>query len=265
MAKITLASVAVITALLMGGCSSLTKEYDETAGWSAQKIYSEAKDSLDTGAYDRAIKLYERLEARYPYGPYAQQAQIEIAYTYYRNGDAASALAACDRFIRLHPNHPNVDYVYYLKGLVDFNEDLGLLGALANQDLSDRDPKGAKESFDTFRTLVTRFPDSKYAPDARQRMLYLVNSMALHEVHVASYYYKRGAYVAAVNRAQSALRDFPHAPATEEALFIMVKSYDAMGLDTLRDDSDRVMHQNFPNSEYFKRGLASNAPWWKLW
>jgi outer membrane protein assembly factor BamD len=247
------------------GCGLLPKETDETAGWSANKLYAEAKDAMGEGAYDRAIKLFEKLEARYPYGRFAQQAQIETAYAYYKLGEKALAIAACDRFIRLHPNHPHVDYAYYLKGLVNFGEDLGLLGHISMQDLTERDPRAAQEAFESFRALVTRFPDSKYAPDAVQRMAYLVNALASLEVHVARYYMRRGAYVAAANRAQTAIVTYPDAPANEEALFILVQAYDALGMNDLRDDAERVMRKNFPNSAYFKRGLERDVPWWKLW
>lgn len=258
-------SLLLAVALLLGGCSLLPDQVDETAGWSANKLYAEAKEALDSGTYDKAVKYFEKLEARYPYGRYAQQAQLEIAYAYYKQGETASAIAACDRFIRLHPSHPNVDYAYYLKGLVNFNEDLGLLGYVSNQDLTERDPKAAKESFDAFKDLVTRFPDSKYTPDATARMKYLINALAAHQVHVATYYMKRGAYVAALNRAQTSIKTYPDAPANEQALFIMVKAYDAMGMNDLRDDAERIMRKNFPNSEYYKRGLNREEPWWKLW
>ncbi|MDE2599744.1 MAG: outer membrane protein assembly factor BamD [Rhodocyclaceae bacterium] len=260
-------AVSLLSALLLAGCGLLPDQADETAGWSPSKIYSEAKSSMSDGAYDKAIKYFERLEARYPYGRYAQQAQLETAYAYYRQGEAASAIAACDRFIRLQPNHPNVDYAYYLKGLANFNEDLGILGYVSNQDLTERDPKAARESFDAFRDLVTRFPDSKYAPDARDRMNYLVNALASHQVHVANYYMRRGAYVAAANRAQSAIKNYPDAPANEAALAIMVKSYDALGMTDLRDDAERVMRKNFPNSDYYSKGkdYGRNVPWWQLW
>jgi outer membrane protein assembly factor BamD len=165
----------------------------------------------------------------------------------------------------LHPNHPNVDYVYYLRGLVNFNEDLGILGSVSNQDMTERDPKGAREAFDAFKELVNRFPDSKYAADSVARMKYLVNALASHEVHVARYYMKRTAYLAAINRAQYALKNYPDAPATEEALFIMVKAYDLLGMNDLRDDIERVMRKNYPKSEYYTRGLDRKEPWWKLW
>ena len=262
-------SVAVIFALilstLVSSCGLLPEVADETAGWTPNKLYAEAKDAMREGAYDKAIKYFEKLESRYPYGRYAQQSQLEVAYAYHKQGEAASAVAACDRFIRLHPSHPNVDYAYYLKGLANFNEDLGMLGYVSNQDLTERDPKAAKESFEAFKDLVTRFPESKYAPDATLRMKYLVNALAAYEVHVARYYMKRGAYVAALNRAQTAIKTYPDAPANEEALFVMIKAYDALGMDDLRDDTERVMRKNFPKSEYYVRGLNRPEPWWKLW
>lgn len=258
-------SLAVFLAMLLAGCGMLGDVKDETATWSANRLYAEAKEAMADGVYDTAVKHFETLEARYPYGRYAQQAQLEIAYAYYKSNDIPSALAAADRFIRIHPNHPNVDYVYYLKGIVNFNEDLGLLGYIAGQDMSERDPKAAKESFEAFRELTVRFPDSKYTADAVQRMAYLVNSLASHEVHVARYYFRRGAYVAAVNRAQYALKTYPQAPALEEALYIMMRAYDALGMTDLRDDAERVMRKNFPDSELYAHGMARKLPWWKLW
>ena len=262
-------SLAVIAAFFLAmqlaGCGIFGETKDETAGWSANKLYTEAKEAMNDGSYDKAIKFYEKLESRYPYGRFAQQAQIDIAYAYWKSGEPASAIAACDRFIKLHPDHPNVDYVYYLKGLIGFNEDLGLLGFVSNQDPTERDPKSARAAFDAFKELATRLPDSKYTPDAVARMKYLVNALASQEVHVARYYMKRGAYLAAVNRSQFALKNYPDAPAIEEALFIMVKAYDQLGLNDLRDDAERVMKKNFPKSEYYARGLNRPEPWWKLW
>ncbi|BCB27754.1 outer membrane protein assembly factor BamD [Sulfurimicrobium lacus] len=258
-------SLALILLLLVTGCGLLPEVQDETKGWSAQKLYSEAKNEMNDGNYSKAIKYFETLEARYPYGRYAQQSQLEEAYAYFKDNEPVSAIAACDRFIKLHPNHPNVDYAYYLKGLANFNEDLGLLGAIADQDLSERDPKAAKDSFEAFRELVTRFPKSKYAPDAAARMKYLVNTLAASDVHIARYYARRGAYVAAVNRAQIVLQEYPQTPATEEALAIMVQSYDAMGLNDLRDDTRRVLSKNYPNSKFLNGSSQSKKPWWRLW
>jgi len=237
-----------------------------TAGWSANKLYAEAKDELQSGNYEQAIKYYEKLEARYPYGRYAQQAQLEIAYAYFKDNEPAQAVAAAERFIKLHPNHPSVDYAYYLKGLANFNEDLGWTGYISGQDLTERDPKAAREAFDAFKTLVTRFPESRYAPDSIARMNYLVNALASHEIHVARYNRKRGAYVAAANRVQYALKTYPRAPANEEGLMILVEAYDKLGLNVLRDDAERVMKKNFPDSRYLKgyAGKASRS-WWRPW
>ena len=263
-------SLAVIAALflatLVAGCGLLPDMKDETVGWSANKLYTEAKEALDDGAYEKSIKYFEKLESRYPYGRYAQQAQIDIAYAYWKSNEPASAVAACDRFIKLHPNHPNVDYVYYLRGLVNFNEDLGLLGLISQQDMTERDPKGARESFDAFKELVIRFPDSKYTPDAILRMKYLVNALASLEVHVARYYFQRGAYVAAIGRAQAALADYQGVPALEEALYILIQSYDALGMTQLRDDARRVMQSSYPQGVYATGTVkAKSNPWWKFW
>ena len=220
---------------------------------------------MSSHEFAKAIKYYEKLEARYPYGRYAQQAQLEIAYAYWKDNERASAIAATERFIKMHPNHESVDYAYYLKGLINFNDQGGLLSLLTNEDISDRDPKGAREAFSAFNELVTRFPDSKYTPDGAARMKYLVNALAQHEVYVARYYMKRGAYVAAANRAQHAVQTYPQAPALEEAVFVMVKAYDALGMSDLRDAADRVMRTNFANSRYLTGKIEKNVPWWKLW
>ncbi|MDR1367284.1 MAG: outer membrane protein assembly factor BamD [Candidatus Accumulibacter sp.] len=263
----SLAAIASFSLLLLlPGCAFFSQTRDETSAWSANRLYTEAKEAMMDGAYDQAIKYYETLEARYPYGRFAQQAQIDIAYAYWKSNERASALAACDRFVKLHPNHPNVDYVYYLRGLINFNEDQGILGFISRQDMTERDPKGARDAFEAFRELVTRFPDSKYTPDSIQRMKYLVNALALLEIHVARYYLRREAYLAAVNRAQYAINHYSGAPAIEEALFIMIQAYDRLGMNDLRDDSERVMKKNFPKSEYYVRGLENpKAPWWQLW
>ena len=257
--------LALLFALAAAGCAGLS-EKDETVGWSAQKLYSEAKDEMNSRNWEKAIKYLEKLEARYPYGRFAQQAQLDVAYAYYKTGERASAIAAADRFIKLYPNHPNVDYAWYLKGLVNFNENQGILAVFDNPDMTDRDPKASHQAFESFKEVVTRFPESKYAEDSTARMRFLVNSLAWNEVHVARYYMKRGAYIAAANRAQYAVQNYPNAPAIEEAVFIMVKAYDALGMDDLRDGADRVMKKNFPQSKYLSpKGFKRDVPWWKLW
>jgi outer membrane protein assembly factor BamD len=255
---------ALALAFVLAACSSTSE--DKTANWSPNKLYAEAKDEMQSGSYDKAVPLYEKLEGRAAGTPLAQQAQLEKAYAQYKSGDQAQAVTTLDRFMKLHPASPALDYALYLKGVVNFNDNLGAFAFLARQDLSERDQKASKESFEAFKELATRFPDSRYAPDARARMAYIVNSLAQYEVHVARYYYQRGAYVAAANRAQNALADYHDVPALEEALYILVQSYDALGMNQLRDDAKRVMAKNYPNSEYLTRGFkGKQGPWWKLW
>ena len=258
----------LLAVLLLGagaGCSSLG-EQDETIGWSAQRLYGEAKDAMASKEWAKAIKYLEKLEARYPYGRFAQQAQLEVAFAQWKDGERALAIAAADRFIKLYPNHPNVDYAYYLKGLVNFNELSGLLTWLTSPDMTDRDPKATREAFEAFKEVATRFPESRYADDSSARMRYLVNALASHEVHVARYYMKRTAYIAAANRAQYAVEHYPNSPPVEEAFYILVKAYDLLGLNELRDAAERVMRTNFPNSPYFTPGgPRKDIPWWRIW
>ena len=253
----------LLVAVSLGGCSLLPEVKDPLASLTAEQLYRQAKDAMAEGNYSKAIKLYESLEARFPYGRYAQQAILEGAYANYRVGETATAIAACDRFIRTYPNHPSVDYAYYLKGLVYFREDQGLIGYVYELDLSEREPKSMRESFNAFKELVAKFPESKYTPDSLDRMRYLANSLALYEVKVARYYYNRGAYVAAINRAQTTLISFPRTPAEEDALDLLIKSYDKLGLTQLRDDKQQILRLTFPNSEFFAE--SPRKPWWKLW
>ena len=235
------------------GCSS--KPVDPTSNWSPNKLYAEAKDEARSGAYDKAIPMFEKLEGRAAGTPLAQQAQLEKAYAQYKGGEQAQAIATLDRFIKLHPASPALDY-----------ENLGLLGSIARQDLSERDQKAAKESFESFKELANRFPESRYAPDAKARMGYTVNSLAQSEVHVARYYYSRGAYVAAINRAQTAIADYRDVPALEEAAYIVYKSYDALGMTQLRDDTRRIIEKTYPQSEFLSKGFrAADNPWYKFW
>ena len=258
------ATVAAGLVLILAGCSSTP--VDATAGWSPSKIYTEAKDEVAAGAYDKAIVLFEKLEGRAAGTPLAQQAQLDKAYAHYKSGEPAQALAAIERFLKLHPASPALDYALYLKGIVNFNDDLGIFSAITRQDLSERDQKAAKESFESFKDLITRFPQSRYSPDASQRMAYIVNSLADYEVHVARYYFARGAYVAAINRAQVAVSDHQNTPSVEEALMILVKSYDALGMTQLRDDAQRILAKNYPQSPQLKGGVkAKTDPWWKVW
>ena len=261
--SVVYACLLTTSAFLMTGCS--TAPVDKTAGMSPNALYAEAKDEMSTSQWDKAVPLLEKLEARAAGTPLAQQAQVDKAYAQYKSGEPAQALATLERFMKLHPASPALDYALYLKGIVNFNDDLGMFSGVTRQDLSERDQKAAKESFEAFKELATRFPDSRYSPDARKRMAYIVNSLAQYEVHVARYYYRRGAYLAAVNRAQLAVSDYRDVPAIEEALFIIYKSYDAMGMTKLRDDAKRVLEINYPQSEFLLKGSKGTDPWWKVW
>lgn len=258
MRRLPLIVMGLAFALTLAGCASVL---DPTKDWTVEQFYTAAKEQLESGNYDEAIKLYEQLQGRFPYGRYAEQAQIEIAYAYYKYDEPALALAACDRFLRQFPIHPSADYVYYLKGIVNFREKRSFASWLfgGDDDLHDRDPKGTRESYDSFKELVQRFPHSRYAEDARLRMNYLFEAQARYEASVASYYYQRRAYVAAVNRTKYTLENYPRTPATEDALGIQALAYKKMGLDKLFEDTVRVLSRNFPNSRYLEEIKALDA------
>jgi outer membrane protein assembly factor BamD len=242
-------SLVVFLLLTLTACSLFGSKLDaDTSGKAlpVEEMYAAAKKTLDDGGYEDALKQFESLQSRYPYGRYAQQSQLEIAYIYYKQKDADSAISAADRFIKQYPNSPQVDYAYYVKGLANFTPDSGMLGMQFGQDSTERDPKAAQSSFAAFKDLVARFPSSKYAADSRLRMQYLLNSLARYEIHVASYYLRREAYIAAVNRAADVLTHYPNSPATRDALMILVRGYDALGLEQLRDDARRVLAINYP-------------------
>lgn len=257
---------AGLLAALLAACSSTPPE-DPNSQAALEKLYAEAKEDLASGSYDKAIKGLERVEGRAAGTVLGQQAMLELAWAQYRAGERVQAVATLDRFIKLNPSSPALDYAYYMKGLANFNEDLGLFGRLARQDISERDQQASRDAQLAFRQLVEQFPESKYAPDARVRIDFINNMLAAYEVHVARYYYRRGAYVAAANRAQQAVKEFQYAPAAEEALYLMMASYEALGLKPLRDDAERVLRKSFPDSRYLAYGLAGEAPkpWWKLW
>ncbi len=256
--------LGLTAAILLSACAP--SNYDPTVNWSVDKLYSEAKDEMASGGYDKAIGLYEKLEGRAAGTPLAQQAQLDKAWAQYKTNEPIQAVATLERFIKLHPASPALDYALYLKGLVNFNDNLGLFSSLAEQDLAERDPKQAKESFEAFRELAQRFPNSKYTPDARLRMAFIKNSLARSDVYVARFYFQRGAYVAAMNRAQAAVQEYRDVPAVEEALFILYQSYDKLGLEQLRDDTRRVLESTYPNSAFlYPERATTKKSWWKFW
>ena len=199
-------SAISLAALALGGCDS--NPLEESSKWPPERLYTEAKEEASAGAYEKAIKLYERLEGRAAGTVLAQQAQLERAYLLWKTAESAQALATIERFLKLHPTSPAYDYALYLQGLINFNDNLGFLGSLAAQDLSERDQQASRDAYQSFRQLTERFPQSSYAEEARLRMIYIINSLAAYEVHVARYYFRRGAYIAAANRAQAAVQEF---------------------------------------------------------
>jgi outer membrane protein assembly factor BamD len=238
--------------LALQGCETLnsSKSSDadkEQADWGAKKFHDKAKTAMEAENYQKAIKLYETLEARYPFGDYAAQTQLDIAYAYYKNDDPEAAIAATDRFIKIHPRNPSVDYAYYLKGLINFNRSIGFIERFLPTDASQRNPSNVKEAYDNFDLLINRFPESKYVPDAKQRMLSLRNNMAMYEVHVARFYLKRRAYIAAANRAGYVIKEYQRTPAVPYALQVMEKAYAKLGLDDLSADAKRVYEHNYPD------------------
>ncbi|MBU0918127.1 outer membrane protein assembly factor BamD [Aquabacterium parvum] len=264
------AFLAMCMSVMLVACGSTPQ--DEFANIASDKLYADAKDDAAEGNFELAIKKLEKVEARASGTLLSQQAQIDLAYAYFRTGEKAQALAKLERFIRLHPTSPALDYAFYLQGLVNFNENLGLFGKLSRQDLAERDQQASRDAYESFKQVVERFPQSRYAEDARLRMNHVVNSLAAGEVHVARYYLRRGAYLAAANRAQQAVKEYSQSPAVEEGLFIMAQAYDKLGLVPLRDDTLRVLRQSFPNSEFLSAGMAggitsdkSKKPWWQLW
>jgi len=253
--------LAVILSVIMTGCSWLPDQIDETKDWSASRLYSEAKSEMTSENYEEAVKYFGLLETRFPFGRYARQAQIEIAYAYYKFDEPDSALAAVDRFIKLYPTHPHVDYAYYLRGIINYNRGFTLIERFFPQDPASRDPGAAKQAFFDFQKLIRKFPNSHYVQDAKLRMLYLRNNLANYEILVARYYMKRGAYVAAVNRAKYVLEHYDRSSAVYNALIIMGEAYDELGMPDLAKDARRVFAASYP--EDYKQ-LKKSKRWWNI-
>lgn len=239
---------AIIILLLFSvGCSYFEDKEDETQSWTAERLYAEAKGALDSGNYSKAVEYYEKLEGRFPFGVYGQQALLDLAYAYFKNDETDASISAAQRFIKLYPQNAHVDYAYYVKGLANFNRGKGFTERYLPIDEAQRDPASALTAFQDFSELVRLFPDSEYAEDAKQRMVHLRNLLASHEVNVANYYMRRGAFVAAANRARYVVEKYPRTPAIPEALTIMAKAYKVMEMNDLSDDAIRVLEINYPN------------------
>lgn len=255
---ISLTMAAMLALLTLTGCGNSRRELIG----SPDRLYEMAKRASDAGNYRDAITYYEQLEARFPFSNAARQGQLDLMYAYYKNREPESAIDQADQFIRENPAHPRVDYAYYIKGLVQFERNPNFLERWFNADLSERPPIDARKSFQSFQTLLQRFPNSEYADDARQRMIFLRNRLASYEVYVADYYLRRGAYVGAINRAKYAVENFDGAPQLRQALAIMAESYRRLGMTDLAADSERVLKENFADANVRE---AENKPWWKFW
>lgn len=254
----------LVITLALSGCSSFGEdEYDETAGWSVERLYQDGKEEMNSGNWSLAGERFTAIEARYPFGPFAQQALINLAYVQWKQGEPEMALATISRFQRQYPNHPGSDYMLFLRGLILFTPPSSRLAFLTQQDPAERDPRALRESYASFEELINRYPQSRYADDAKKRMNWLVNTMAEHQLHTARFYYEREGYVAAINRAQAVLTDYEGVPATEEALYIIMMSYQKLNMPDLSQDAERVLLTNFPDTQLIAKGLPKTEySWW---
>jgi outer membrane protein assembly factor BamD len=257
-----LVGLLLVALMSMGGCR---KDRDMVEERSADELYERGKKSLDSGSWDTAIAAYKALQTRYPFGRYTEQSMLDLSYCYFKRGAREEALSTLDRFIRTYPAHPNVDYAYYLKGLVNYEQNVGFLEKLMPERVRDRDQTTMEDAFLDFSELIRRFPDSRYVPDARQRMVFLRNNLAAYELIVADYYLGRKAYIAAANRARYALEVYPKTPLTPEALIVMHKAYTKLELPELADSSMAVLELNFPDN-YYVQGRKKKRSWAdRLW
>jgi outer membrane protein assembly factor BamD len=253
--------LAVFASLVaLAGCR--TNREGEYAKTNPEVLYSQAHKALMNQDFDNAIRMYEALTARYPFAPESRQARLDLIYAYYRGRESESALDAAETFIRENPTHPRIDYAWYVKGLVDFERMPNVVERFFRVDLSERPPQTAAKAFASFKTVVEQFPKSEYAHDARRRMLYLRNRLADYELYVARYYMKRGAWVAAAQRAKQTVEQYDGSPAVREALEIMVDAYDRLGMKELAANARTVYALNFPGDE---RRVAQKKSWWKFW
>ncbi len=241
-------TLILLTVVFLASCSFFNSEEEELgAGMAEQELYQQAQNAIENASYRRAINYLQALESQFPFGDYAEQAQLDLVYVHYQAGDHEAALAAADRFIRLHPEHPNVDYAYYMRGLINFTRETSFVGNFLPVDLTTRDPGSARESFSNFTELLVRFPESSYAPDARKRLIYIRNMLARQEINVANYYFKRGAYLAAANRGKFVVENFQGSPAVPDGLAVMAQGYTLLGYTEQANNAVEVLAYNYPN------------------
>lgn len=254
----------VAAALFIAGCTSNGQEYDPTANWSAERLFQDGKEEMNSANWKLAKERFLAVETRFPLGIYAQQSMINLAYCQWKDKEPEVALSTIARFQQQYPNHPAMDYALYLKGMINFTPPSAVFASLTRQNPGERDPKALRQSYLAFNELIDRFPDSRYSVDARKRVAWLVNTMAENEKFVARYYYERYAYVAAINRAQLVITDFQGVPASEEALYIMMMSYEKLGMTDMRNDAERVLLSNFPNTKLISDGFPDKYAKWNL-
>lgn len=257
----------LVLVVALAGCSLFhrNKKGDPLDTLPVAELYQKGVDAIDVGNNDYASRVFERLIARFPFGPYTEQSQLNLAYAQYKNNKPEDAYSTVNRFIKTYPTHRHIDYAYYLRGLINFNRSAGFLENYVGSDMTKRDQGNMHQSFDDFGALISRYPQSRYAADARQRMLFLRNMMAQSDLNIALFYFKRAAYVASANRAKSVLETYPQSPQAGDALAVMALSYKKLGQDKLADDSERVLKLNYPNHPYFSGHWPSYpSNWWKL-
>ncbi len=253
----------LMSLLLIAGCHRGAKKEEITETLPVDQLYVAAKAALVEGSVDKASRYYKRLIARFPFGPYTEQSQLELAYAQYKGGSDDEAYSTLNRFIKTYPTQKHVDYAYYLRGVVNFSRQTGFLTRYVGQDMTQRDQGFVNQSFQDFSELITKFPNSRYSLDARQRMIFLRDNMANSQVNVAKYYLRRGAYLAAANRSRTVIENYQRTPQAGDALAIMVMSYKALGEDKLSADAERVLKQNYPNHPYYKGNWPKHPPFWK--
>jgi outer membrane protein assembly factor BamD len=260
-----IARIALVTLLAaLAGCSLFHrgKKGDPLDTLPVEQLYEHGVDALQGGNYDLASRSFERLVARFPFGPFTEQSQINLAYAQYKDGKPDDAYSTVNRFIKTYPTHKRIDYAYYLRGIINFDRDRGFLDHYANQDMTKRDQGNTLQSFEDFNELVTKFPNSRYVPDARLRMIYLRDNLAKAQLHVAEYYLRRGAYVAAINRSKEIIEKYQRTPEAGDALAIMTLSYKSLGQDKLAGDTERVLKLNYPDHPYFTGNWPPSGHWW---
>ena len=260
-------AVALAFSSLAAGCRT-NREGDDAAQSAPEVVYERASKSMAGQDYNNAIRLYEALVARYPFSAETRQARIDLIYAYYKGRETESAIDAAETFIRENPTHPRVDYAWYIKGMVEFERTPNALERLFKVDLDERPPQSATRSFAAFRKVVEDYPKSEYAHDARRRMIHLRNRLADYQLYVARYYVKRGAYVAAAQRAKETVEQYDGAPAVRDALAIMIESYERLGMAELATRTRQVYAGNF-GGDSAQPGVApaetGKKRWWKPW